>query len=114
MNINITKVKIVTMVPEENLEEVRNAICTSGAGVIGEYTFCTSTTHATTGTFIPSSNANPYIGSSNKLEKVKEEKLEAICPVEKVKAVLQKLRENHPYEEPGIDIIPLLDEGSFN
>ena len=62
------------------------------------------------GTFIPSDNANPYIGEKNKLEFVQEEKLEARCDVNIVKRVLKRLREVHPYEEPAIDIIPLIDE----
>lgn len=62
------------------------------------------------GTFKPSDNANPYIGEKNKLEFVEEEKLEEICGINIVKKVLKKLREVHPYEEPAIDIIPLINE----
>jgi len=43
-----------------------------------------------------------------------EEKLEVVCDVNNVKNVISKLREVHPYEEPAIDIIPLIDENSFN
>lgn len=43
-----------------------------------------------------------------------EEKLEVICDVNNVKNVIKKLREVHPYEEPAIDIIPLIDESNFN
>ena len=39
MNIDIKKVKIIVTVPVENVEEVRNAICNEGAGVIGNYTY---------------------------------------------------------------------------
>ncbi len=63
--------------------------------------------------FKPYEKANPFIGKSNQLEFVQEEKLEVICDVGKVKEVLTKLRSVHPYEEPGIDIIPLLDESYF-
>ena len=66
-----------------------------------------------TGTFIPNENANPYIGENGKMEFVEEEKLEAVCEIEKVKAVVSALREAHPYEEPEVDIIPLLDENDF-
>ena len=41
------------------------------------------------------------------------EKLEFVCDVDKVKTVISKLRKIHPYEEPAIDIIPLLNEKSF-
>lgn len=109
MNIDIKKVKIIVTVPIENTENVRNAICNAGAGVIGNYTYCTMTTKCI-GTFKPSNNANPYIGEKNKLEFVEEEKLEAICDIDIVKKVLKKIREVHPYEEPGIDIIPLINE----
>ena len=62
---------------------------------------------------MPSENAKPYIGEQNKLEFVEEEKLEVICSIDIVKKVLKKLREVHPYEEPAIDIIPLIDEESL-
>lgn len=109
MNINVKKVKIIVTAPAENINEIRNAICDEGAGIIGEYTYCTISTKCT-GTFIPSDNANPYIGENNKLEFVQEEKLEARCDISIVKRVLKKLREVHPYEEPAIDIIPLINE----
>ena len=48
------------------------------------------------------------------VEKVKETKLEVICNVENVKEVLEIIKKNHPYETPGIDIIPLMDESYFN
>lgn len=61
MNIDVKKVKIVVTVPVENSEELRNAICDEGAGIIGNYTDCTISTKCI-GTFKPLSNANPYIG----------------------------------------------------
>ena len=113
MKLDINKVKIFVTIPVENVEEVRNAICEAGAGIIGNYTFCT-TSVMSIGTFIPNSDANPYIGEKNKIEYVNEEKLEVICDVNNVKNVIKKLREVHPYEEPAIDIIPLIDESNFN
>ncbi len=113
MNININKVKISVTIPRENVEEVRKAVCEAGAGIIGNYTYCTTSTR-TIGTFIPSDEAHPYIGNNNKLEFVEEEKLEFVCDIDKVKKVISKLREVHPYEEPAIDIIPLIDESYFN
>ena len=112
MNFNINRVKIVVTVPKESIDDVRNAICNEGAGIIGNYTDCSMSTKCI-GTFKPNIKANPYIGENNKLEFVEEDKLEVVCPVEKVKKVILKLRETHPYEEPAIDIIPLLDEDSF-
>lgn len=112
MNFNIKKVKIFVTIPKEYLDEVRIAMCDAGAGVIGNYNYC-STSVKSIGTFMPNDNANPYIGDNNKLEFVDEEKLEVICDIENVKKVIQELRKVHPYEEPAIDIIPLLEESAF-
>lgn len=112
MNINVNRVKIFVTIPLENVSDVRNAVCEVGAGIIGDYTYCTSSTKSI-GTFMPNDNANPYIGKKNNLEFVEEEKLEFVCDIDKVKTVIAKLREVHPYEEPAIDIIPLIDESYF-
>lgn len=112
MNINISKVKIITTIPSENIEEVRNAICKVGAGIIGNYTYCSMSTKCID-TFKPNSKASPYIGENNKLEFVEEEKLEVVCDIEKVEDAIVALRKAHPYEEPAIDIIPLLDENNL-
>ncbi len=112
MNINIKKVKIVVTVPKENIAEVRNALCHSGAGIIGNYTFCSTATKSV-GTFIPNNFANPAIGTNNQLNYVEEEKLEVICDIDKAKEAIKELRKYHPYEEPAIDIIPLIDENDL-
>ena len=112
MIFNIDKVKIVVTIPKESTSIVRNEICKIGAGIIGNYSFC-STSIDSIGTFIPNKDANPYIGRKNELEFVSEDRLEVICPISKVKSVISKLREVHPYEEPSIDIIPLLNESDF-
>ena len=113
MNIDVKKVKIIVTVPVDNVEEVRNAISNEGAGVTGNYTYCTMSTKCI-GTFVPNDRVNPYIGEKNKLEFVEEEKLEAVCDVDIAKKVLKKLRDVHPYEEPEIDNIPLISEEDFN
>ena len=109
MNIDIKKVKVIVTVPAENTKEVRSAICNEGAGIIGNYTYCTMSTKCI-GTFKPSDTANPYIGEKNKIEFVEEDKLEVICNIDIVKRVIKTIREVHPYEEPSIDIVPLIDE----
>lgn len=112
MKIDIKKVKIFVTVPIQDVDSVRNAVCEAGAGVIGNYTHCSSSVKCV-GTFKPNDSANPHIGKRNNLEFVKEEKLEVICDIENVKQVISKLREVHPYEEPAIDIVPLIDESCF-
>ena len=109
MNININRVKIIVTVPIDNVDEVRIALCEAGAGIIGNYTHCSMSSKCI-GTFKPNEDANPYIGVNNKLEYVEEEKIEVVCDFKNVKKVIKELRKVHPYEEPAIDIIPLIDE----
>lgn len=113
MNININKVKIAVTVPIENVSEVRKAICATGAGTIGNYTNCSTSTKCI-GTFKPNDKAEPYLGKNNQLEFVEEEKLEVICDIKIVKNIIAIIKAVHPYEEPAIDVIPLLDEKNFN
>ncbi len=113
MKLEINKVKIAVMVPPENADSLRKLICETGAGTIGNYTECSVSTKVI-GTFKPNNEANPTKGTKNKLEKVNEIKLEVICNIENVKKVLEIIKKNHPYETPGIDIIPLMDENLFN
>lgn len=51
-----------------------------------------------------------HILEKNKIEFVKEEKIETICDINIAKKVIKKLKEAHPYEEPAINIIPLINE----
>lgn len=113
MKIDIEKVKIFVMIPEEKISELRDAVCNAGAGVLGNYTYCSSYSKVN-GTFIPNDKANPYTGTNNTLQFVEEIKFEILCDVKLVKKVLKIIREIHPYEEPEIDIVPLLSEKSFN
>ena len=66
MNFDIKRVKIFVTVPAEKVANIRKAVCEAGAGIIGEYSFC-STSIKSVGTFIPSDRAKPYIGEKNKL-----------------------------------------------
>lgn len=112
MNINVNRVKITVSAPVENINDIREVVCKAGAGIICNYTCC-SISSKCVGTFKPILQAKPYIGEKNTLAFVEEEKLEVVCDINNVKKVITKLRMIHPYEEPAINIIPLLDESYF-
>ena len=112
MDFPIRKVKIVVMVPKDYLHQVQIAVLEAGAGVIGNYTHC-STSFTGVGTFKPNLEAHPFIGEAGEMEYVEEERLEVMALVQDVKKILQVIRKTHPYEEPGIDLILLLDEEDF-
>lgn len=99
MNLEIKRVKILVTIPQESTEKVRKAICDAGAGIIGNYSYCTTTVKSV-GTFMPNEKAQPFIGQNNKLEFVQEDKLEVICDIQNAKKVVAALRKVHPYEEP--------------
>lgn len=103
------KVKIVTFVPLINADEVREALGGAGAGKIGEYSYC-SYSLTGKGRFIPSDSAKPHIGTANTLETVEEERIEVVCERENAKAVIEAMKQAHPYEEVAFDIYPLLNE----
>lgn len=103
------RVKIVTFVPVDYADAVRDALGKAGAGHIGEYSFC-SYSVVGTGRFMPSSNAHPHIGTPGQLEQVTEERIEVVCNKTDAKAVISALRKSHPYEEVAFDIYRLMNE----
>lgn len=100
-------VKIVTFVPVKDMEKVRNALATAGAGIIGNYRVC-SFSSVGTGTFLGEQGARPAVGQAGKLEEVGELRLEMVCSKEALPLALEALRQFHPYEEPAVDIYELL------
>lgn len=100
-------VKIVVFVPEENADEVREALGAAGAGQIGEYSYCSYSIKGV-GRFKPSDNANPHIGSAGKLEEVNEERIEVACEKDHAAEIIKVIKDVHPYEEVVIDIYSML------
>jgi hypothetical protein len=101
-------VKIVVYIPESDAERVRQALGKAGAGSIGNYSYCTFSSKGI-GRFLPGQEANPHIGTIGELETVSEERIETICPREKLKSVIAAMKAAHPYEEVAFDIYALED-----
>ena len=100
--------KIVVFVPVKNADALRKTLANAGAGHIGNYDFCSFSTKGI-GRFRPGANTNPHIGSEGKIEEVEEERIETICPKDKIKEVLAAVKKVHPYEEPAIDVYEVLE-----
>ncbi|HTQ04281.1 MAG TPA: Nif3-like dinuclear metal center hexameric protein [Polyangiaceae bacterium] len=98
--------KLVTFVPPEHADRVASALARAGAGVIGEYTECSSRS-STTGTFLGGAETNPAVGARGRLERVEEIRLEMVCPEGALGAVARVMRDVHPYEEPAWDVYAL-------
>ena len=100
--------KIVVFVPTADAVSIREALANAGAGNIGNYDFCSFSLKGI-GRFRPGKNTNPHIGSQGQIEEVEEERIETICPKDKIKEVIEAVKKVHPYEEPAIDVYELLE-----
>ncbi len=102
--------KLVVFIPREYTQRVHEAICSAGAGWIGNYSDCSFRLDGM-GTFRPLAGAQPFIGHEGELEQVGETRLETIVPDEKISGVIKAMLHAHPYEEVAYDLYPLANEG---
>jgi dinuclear metal center YbgI/SA1388 family protein len=98
--------KLVVFVPEENADEMADALTEAGAGVIGDYTHCTFRAPGT-GTFFGGEGTEPYAGEKGRLERVPELRLETVVPAHAASRAAAAVRAAHPYEEPAFDVYPV-------
>lgn len=98
--------KLVVFVPKDYRDRVLEAVWQAGAGGIGNYSHCSFNLEGT-GTFRPLEGADPFIGSTGKLEQVEEVRIETIVPYSVHRAVIQAMLKAHPYEEVAYDLYPL-------
>ncbi len=102
------QLKLVTFIPPEYTDALRDALGKAGAGAIGEYTRCSFTLRGE-GTFLGSDHTHPFVGEKNNFERVNEDRLEMILPERHKWAVINALYASHPYDEPAYDLY-ILDE----
>lgn len=102
--------KLVTFVPRDYANQVREALGKAGAGHIGNYSHCTFISEGT-GSFMPLEGTNPFIGQQGSLEEVDEVKIETIFPASLQNKLISSLKKAHPYEEVAYDIYPLENKG---
>lgn len=101
-------VKIVVSVPPSHGAKLREAIGNAGGGKIGGYySFCSFTVKGI-GRFKPDKDAHPFVGEVGKLDEVEEERIEVTCEKSIAVKIAKVIRDNHPYEEPVIDMYPLI------
>jgi dinuclear metal center YbgI/SA1388 family protein len=98
--------KLITFVPTDKLEEVRNAIFSAGGGQVGNYSEC-SFTIAGEGTFKGNENTHPYVGKQGERHTEKETRVEIIFPGWTENAILKAMKIAHPYEEVAYDVVSL-------
>lgn len=98
--------KLVTFVPVDHADKVREAIFECGAGRIGNYDSCSYNLEGN-GTFRALQGTNPFVGEKGKIHFEKEIRFETVFPTTIQSKVLKALVNAHPYEEVAYDIYPL-------
>jgi len=101
--------KLVTYVPEEKAEQVRNALFHAGAGIIGNYSECSFNAEGT-GTFNGDEDTNPYVGVPGTRHHENEIRIETIYPANIESKLLMALFLAHPYEEVAYDLYTLTNQ----
>ena len=102
--------KLEIFVPPEAFAPVRQALFSVDAGHIGNYDRCLSWSPVKS-CCRPLEGTRPYLGQEGELQEAEEIKVEVSCKGERLEETLQAIRAAHPYEEPVINVLPLLATG---
>jgi hypothetical protein len=100
--------KIETFIPEEYLKELRKSLNEIGALSIGEnYDNCMAVSKVM-GSWRALRGAHPFEGEVGEICEAEECKVEFCCSAQVLKSAVDTIKKVHPYEEPVINIIPIL------
>ncbi len=86
---------LIVYVPTEFAEKIRSALGKSGAGQIGNYSFCSFSTKGV-GRFLAGEHSNPAIGEKGQLETIEEERIEVTLPSSKLKKIIGAVKKSPP------------------
>lgn len=98
--------KLVTYVPENNADNLRDALFSAGAGNIGNYARCSFNANGI-GTFCGNEQSTPFVGQKNSDHREAETQIGVIFPKHLETSILKALFKNHPYEEVAYEIYTL-------
>jgi hypothetical protein len=98
--------QLVFYVPVEHAEAVKLAVFEAGGGRIGNYDRCCWQTVGT-GQFRPLPGSQPFLGSTDQLERVQEARVELVVAQAELAGVLEALIAAHPYETPAYSYWPI-------
>ena len=99
--------KLEIFIPEANFRDLQRALQEVDAGHIGNYDSCLSYSRVT-GTWRPLEGTHPYIGEEGEISGEPELKVEVTIRRGQLDDVVSRIRSVHPYEEPVINIIPMV------
>ncbi len=102
-----TTYKVIVRIPEDYSEELMDAIDQVIEPLYPGYDRCFSIIRST-GTWRSLEGSDPYNGEIGKITVADELSIEFICRDSEIENVLRTIERIHPYEEPGIDVIPCI------
>lgn len=105
--------QLSVFVPNDNSEQVKEALFSAGAGNIGFYDECSFTMNGN-GTFKPLKGSNPTLGTQNTRENVSEDYISVIFEGYKQNQIVAALKAAHPYEEVAYQIVQLENENQYS
>ncbi|HLV15225.1 MAG TPA: Nif3-like dinuclear metal center hexameric protein [Xanthomarina sp.] len=98
--------KLITFVPKNEAETLRNALFEAGAGSIGNYDHCSFNLEGQ-GTFRGNENSNPVIGIKGETHQEAETQISVTFPKHLESHILKALFKTHSYEEVAYEITTL-------
>jgi dinuclear metal center YbgI/SA1388 family protein len=98
--------KLVVFVPFEYQEVIEKSLFEAGAGEMGNYGECSFVSDGM-GSFKPLEGADPHTGKIGERTIQKEAKVEVIFPIWKQSAILNAMKNAHPYEEVAFELYTL-------
>ena len=104
--------KLVVYIPENYLDQVRDAIFEAGAGMIGNYDLCAFTSPGT-GSFRGNDKSRPFTGESGKMHFEKEIRFETVMFTHLKEKVIKAMTGAHPYEEVAYDLYALENKNMY-
>ena len=98
--------KLITYVPKENQNKLKEVLFKAGAGAIGNYSECSFSANGI-GSYKAGENTNPTKGKVGQTHYEEETQLNITYPRHKEGSIIKALLKNHPYEEVAYEITTL-------
>lgn len=102
-------VKFEVFIPEDYVDKLREELNSIGVlNIGGNYDNCMAVSKVI-GSWRPLAGANPYNGTIGELCRAEECKVEFCTKKQLIMQTLEKIKQVHPYEEPVINVIPIIN-----
>lgn len=103
------ELKLEIFIPESHLPALRSALQSVDAGCLGNYDSCLSYSKVM-GSWRPLHGSQPYLGTEGEVSEAEEIKVEVNILAGNLERTLNAIYEAHPYEEPLVNVIPILNK----